>query len=334
VLEAKAAASQFLRAVRGKRSQVAFARRLGFRSNVAHSWETGRNYPTASQTLGVAQRLGHDVRGALERFYRNPPEWLAGIEPASPEGVLHLLRDLRGRTSLAHLARTSGLSRFALSRVFSGKSEPRLPDFLRIVEASSLRVLDLIQVLVDPTELPSIADAFRMLEAARSVAYDEPWTLAVIRVLELEAYRASRQSSITFIATRLQLQRPVVERCLLLLERSGQIRAEGRRHRVVAGSALDTRHDPARARMLRKWWVERALERFGEGDDRIFSYSVFGVSERDYQRLRELHRAYFRELRAIVAASEPVERVVLANIQLLGLDTQTLRASGRARSPA
>jgi hypothetical protein len=36
--------------------------------------------------------------------------------------------------------------------------------------------------------------------------------------------------------------------------------------------------------------------------------------------VRELHRAYFQELRAIVAGSQPVERVVLANVQLLALD--------------
>lgn len=37
-------------------------------------------------------------------------------------------------------------------------------------------------------------------------------------------------------------------------------------------------------------------------------------------RVREPHRAYFQELRAIIATSEPVERVVLANVQLIGLD--------------
>ena len=52
----------------------------------------------------------------------------------------------------------------------------------------------------------------------------------------------------------------------------------------------------------------------------IGSYNLFTVSERDLGRLRELHLAYFRELRAIVAESEPAERVVVANVQLFGLD--------------
>jgi hypothetical protein len=191
---------------------------------------------------------------------------------------------------------------------------------LRIVEASSLRVIDLIAALVEPSALPSLAEPWRKREAARSAAYGEPWTLAVIRALELESYRSSACHVPGAIAERLGIPLEVEATCLGLLEQSGQIRREGTHYRVVADAALDTRRDPERALALRRWWSERALERFGEGPDRIFSYNVFGISERDYQRVRELHRAYFQELRAIVAGSQPVERVVLANVQLLALD--------------
>jgi hypothetical protein len=318
-------ARELLRALRGKRSQVAFSRRLGFRSNVAHSWETGRNYPTAAQTLRIAERSGIDVRDALRRFYRNSPAWLARSQPTSPRTVARMLQDLRGRTSIVHVARASGLSRFALSRALSGLAEPRLPDFLRIIEATSLRMLDWIGAFVDPSKLPSIAESWKKLEAARSAAYDEPWTVAVIRALELSEYGALERHAPGWIARRLAISNEVEARCMTLLAESGQVRFDGTRYRIVADAALDTRRDPERARSLRKWWSERALERFGEGEDRVFSYNVFGISERDYQRLRELHRAYFQELRAIVAASQPVERVVLANVQLIGLDQPKAR---------
>ena len=313
---------QFLRALRGKRSQVAFARRLRFRSNVAHAWETGRNAPTAAQTLWVAQRAGIDVREALHRFYRNPPAWLASVDPVSSACVARLLCDLQGRTPVVEVARSSGLSRFAVARALAGQAEPRLPDFLRIVEATSLRALDWIAAFVDPAQLPALRVQWKQLEAARNAGYDEPWTLGVIRALELEAYRTSTRPAPGWVAKRLGIPLEVEARCLALLEASGLIRFDDKRkrYRIVAGAALDARRDPERAKSLRKWWGERALERFGEGDDRIFSYNVFGISERDYQRLRELHRAYFQELRTIVAASQPVERVVLANVQLIGLD--------------
>jgi hypothetical protein len=46
-----------------------------------------------------------------------------------------------------------------------------------------------------------------------------------------------------------------------------------------------------------------------------------GVSNADLERLRELQRSYFLELRSIVARSAPVEQVVLVNLQLLPLSS-------------
>lgn len=60
-------ASDFLRALRGKRSQLAFSRRLGYRSNVVARWENHRCWPTAAGTLYAASRTGIDVRGRRRR---------------------------------------------------------------------------------------------------------------------------------------------------------------------------------------------------------------------------------------------------------------------------
>ena len=44
-----------------------------------------------------------------------------------------------------------------------------------------------------------------------------------------------------------------------------------------------------------------------------------GLSRDDYLRVRELLRRAFREVRSIVAASEPTERVALLNLQFISL---------------
>jgi hypothetical protein len=44
------------------------------------------------------------------------------------------------------------------------------------------------------------------------------------------------------------------------------------------------------------------------------------VSEQDFFKIRDLHIAYFTELRSIVKKSAPAERVVVANLQLFRLD--------------
>lgn len=70
------------------------------------------------------------------------------------------------------------------------------------------------------------------------------------------------------------------------------------------------------------FWSRVAAERIeaaSESQHVGSAYNLFGVSQKDLDRLRELQRAYFREMRAIIAASEPVEAVVLATMQMVEL---------------
>ena len=182
-------ASELLRALRGERSQSAFARRLGYKSNIVYSWEAGRAFPTAAKALWAAQRSGVDVPAVLLTLYRKPPG-ASRLDPTTREGVAQLLCDLRGRASVQQVAKATGKNRYAIARWFKGSAEPRLPDFLRLIEATTLRLIDLLGGLVNPLALPSIRDAWRELELARAATYREPWSQGVLRALELEAYRA------------------------------------------------------------------------------------------------------------------------------------------------
>ena len=318
-LDFEAIASELLRALRGERSQTAFARRLGYKSNIVYSWEAGRAFPTAAKALAAAQRTGVDVQTALLSLYRTPPGD-ARLDPTTPEGVAQFLDDLRGRTTVQQLAKTSGLSRFAVARWLKGEAQPRLPDFLRIVEAASLRLLDLLGGLVDPLGLPSVRDTWRELELARAATYREPWSQAVLRVLELVAYRSLARPEPGWIAARLGITPAQAERALELLVATGQVEKTRTGYAPLGeGRVIDTRRDPDAAHALRVFWSEVALQRLQARADGLYSHSVFAVSERDLSRIRELQKAYYQEVRAIVAQSEPVERVALLNLQLLPL---------------
>jgi hypothetical protein len=60
-------------------------------------------------------------------------------------------------------------------------------------------------------------------------------------------------------------------------------------------------------------------ERFLAQAEGVFSYNLFAVSNADLERIEALQRAYFRELRSIVAQSAPVENVAVVNLQLFSL---------------
>ncbi len=313
-------ASEFLRALRGRRSQAAFSRRLGYRTNVAYVWEAGRAFPTAANTLLAARRAGVDLDAALLRFYKAPPAWLDAVDPATPEGVARLIEDLRGRTSIVELARAAGKSRFAVARWLRAEAEPRLPDFLLLIEKASLRLLDWMAAFVDPAQLPSLARAWVELEASRRAAYDVPWTQAVLRTLELTAYRSLRKHEPGWIAARIGISLEDEGHCLELLARTGQIFLRRKRWELRQVRMVDTRRDAQAEHKVKRWWAEVALSRLQQPESGLFSYNVFAVSEADLQRIQELQLAYFRQMRAIIADSEPSERVVLLSLQLVALD--------------
>jgi transcriptional regulator with XRE-family HTH domain len=321
-LDFEALASELLRSLRGHRSQVAFSRRLKYKSNVAYLWESKRNWPTAAVFFGACERVGIDPQESLARFYRAPPGWLRDSDFDDPSHVARLLRDLRGDTPILELASRMGRSRYAVARWLKGEAEPRLPDFLHLIEATSQRLLDFVSSLVDMESLPSMAAPWRELQAARELVARIPWSPAVLLALQTEDYLALEKHQAGWISKRLGLPLDVEEECMELLMASGQVRSEGERLRVTRIQSIDTRADPSAGQRLREWWAHIGLEHIRAGKQGLFSFNVFSVSQDDYERLQEMHRSYYRAMRAVVAASEPEQRVVVANVQLFALDEE------------
>ena len=312
-------AREFLVQLRGKRSQVAWSRRLGYRSNVAYSWESGRRWPTAAETFRAIARSGIDLEAGVVRFYGDRPPWLDELDPASPQAIAQLIDDLRGQASITRLASAAEISRYSVSRWLSASTQPRLPDFLRIVQAASLRMVDLLAAFVDPRELPTVSPIWTRMEGRRRGAALHPWTQAVLRALELEAYVEMDQHSTEWIAHRLGILTENAETCLAFLEETGQITWTGSHWRQEQ-LAVDTRRYPEVNRQLKGHWTAVAAERIEAGAPGQFSYNVFSVSRGDFEKIRELHLAYFHALRAIVADSTGSELVAVANVQLFELD--------------
>ncbi len=312
-------ASGFLRALRGSRSQVQWSRRLGYKSNVAYTWESGRRWPTAAETLRAAGRAGIDVEASLERFYGRRPDWLGDDAVHSPEAVAALLRDLKGQLSTNELAQRAGASRYAIARWLAGQTQPRLPDFFAVVEAASVRLADFVACFVDPELVPEIGPLWERIEATRRAAFEAPWTQGLVRALELDDYRALPVHEDAWVAERLGIDEQIVRDCLELMMLGGQVRWTGSHYEVDA-IAVDTRRTPEIGRFLKVHWSAVAAERIEAGAPGQFSYNVFIVSRSNFEHIRKLHLAYFHALRALVATPQPLECVAVANVQLFALD--------------
>jgi transcriptional regulator with XRE-family HTH domain len=316
-------AIELIRALRGPRSQVALSRRMRCKSNVLYTWESGRRFPTAAVFFELAERVGLDTSAIVARFLGNLPASLQHARMREPRAVAALLEHLKEGTTLLELARRVGTNRVSVGRFLKAEAEPRLPMFLKLIEASSLRLLDFVDGFVSPAELPETRDAWRMLEAQRRVAYELPWSHAVLRVLELSAYKASKLHRDDFVAERLQISLDEAKRCLHALAESKLIVRRKGLWIVTQVLAVDTRRNPEAGRALKSHWANVGLERLPALEPRahdLFSYNLFTVSEHDFARLRELHIAYYQELRRVIEQSSPAERVAVVNLQLFRLD--------------
>jgi hypothetical protein len=98
---------------------------------------------------------------------------------------------------------------------------------------------------------------------------------------------------------------------------------------------VDTQGGRAALRQLKAHWAGVAARRLTttstEAD--LFAYNVFSASEADFERIREILRAAYREIRSLVAASEPAEVVALINLQSLRLFPTLAATSPREPAP-
>lgn len=313
------ASVELLRALRGKRSQAAFSRRLGYRSNIVSRWENRRCWPTAAGVLRIAARAGVNLRTSLDSFLRVPSPWLDQIDLASPSAVVSLLEDLRGKVAIVDVAREAGFSRFSVSRWLKGLAEPKLPQFLHLIDVLSLRLLDFLAAFVDPRQMPSVASAWSRRQAAREAAFARPWSHAVLRALELASYQALPAHEPDWIARSLGISGAEERRCLELLEQAGQIRSLDGRWSIAGDLAIDLRSEPEGLVALKAFWLKVARTRLQAGASGTFGFNLFAASEADLVALRELHVAYFQQMQARIARSEPSECVALFSTQLVRL---------------
>jgi transcriptional regulator with XRE-family HTH domain len=317
-------ARELLRELRGRRSQRALSRRLGFESNVIYRWEAGRSVPSAGDFFRLVELLKGPALSSVDRFLHHAFELPKGSSLTDTDGVVSLLQHLRGEARINDLAQAVGCSRFVMTRWLKGTTQLPLPELLSFIEATTLRLLEFLATLVDPTRLPSVGQRWKLLEASRRAAYDHPWSHAVLRVLETRAYEALDGHRRGFIAQRIGISVQEEETCLQILLQAGQIRLQRRRFVVVETQTVDTRADAEGARRLQTFWLRTALERQEARQPGLYSYNLFSISEADYQRLLQLYQAFFNDMRRLIAASEPNERVVLFATQLMPLDASEL----------
>lgn len=306
---------QIVRARRAHRSQTALSRRLGFRSNVVYTWESGRRQPSASELFRVVARTGGDPESAFRDFAVD----LSEVDLTDPRGVASLIDQLRGEARVRDVAVQCGVSRYVASRWLRGQTEPRAAELLTIVEALTFRLVDLAAALASPDALPEITQAWRELSTRREIAFTHPWSQAILRQLETRLYRELPAHEKGWLAERLNIAEGEEQACLDALARGGLIRWRDERWATEPVAVDTSMASDQQRRSLKLHWVDAGRARLEAGQEGLYSWAVVAVSRPDYERLRAAHVRYMRSLRQIVDASGPSDVVAVINMQLFPL---------------
>ena len=316
------ASRELVRALRGRRSQTACNRRLGYSSNVTHAWETGTRQPSMTDLFRLAQLTQVDTVAAARALVRKADLDLSSTAPGGVDGAAWL-RELTVGWSVAELGRQLGCNRNTLTRWLRAETEPRVAQLLQLLQLTTQRALDFVACLVPPSQVPALSRDYEDLQRQRHLAYEMPWAHAVLRVLELQAYQALPEHQPGFIAKLLGISLEQEQHALDALARAGQIRRAQGRWRPSRVLSVDTSADPRANLRLKQHWAEVGCQRLSESAlqrGALFSHNVFAVSDEGYQHIHRAHLEYYDRLRSLVAEFAAPTRVVLANVQLIPLD--------------
>jgi hypothetical protein len=220
---------------------------------------------------------------------------------------------------VTYLAAQIGRPRSTVSRWLSGGSECSLADLLRFVDVTTQRPVDFVAIFVDPALIPSLAGRWEEERLRRELATRLPVSQAVLRALELAEYRALPAHRPGFIATRIGISIRDEATAIEALERAAVIRWDGKRYHVEPVTLDIGQATRVADRRARAYWLERGRERLEADSEGLFSYNVMSVSSEDFERLQRMHVRYFEQVRAVVAASEPLEKVAVLGMQLFEL---------------
>jgi hypothetical protein len=294
-------ARELVRAVRGKRSQTAVNRRLGYAFNQVHRWERGQTRVKWSDFVALCAACRVDLKAALVEvigFYDDPAR--------GDLVVANLIRP----ASMTLLQRVAGLSRTEVAHWVAGRVIPRLEHVLLLLEVSRSSLLELASKLVEIELVASLAGEAALRAQRRDLLTRHPNLEVVVAVLELEGYRALARHDDAFVAARAGL--PVEETRTILagLVEVGTIALRRRKYVLEERwqATYDLRGDFGVITPVKLHWMKeaaRALEgqrAFPEKD--FFSYYVFNASDEVAEKVTAEYADFLKRVIALVTTGE------------------------------
>ena len=144
-------------------------------------------------------------------------------------------------------------------------------------------------------------------------------------MIELEHGGLQQHGVRSFVAA-LGVDEETVAVALQALLAAQVIARTGERHRVLGSLTVDISGGRSALHEIKAHWSRAAAVRaLHPHSDDVFGYNVISASQADLERIRELLKRTYREIRAIVACSEPSQRAALVNLQLVNWELRPVK---------
>jgi uncharacterized protein (TIGR02147 family) len=245
-------------------------------------------------------------QGSAQRGYKQRLARAASCQPSFLSQVFSLRADL-SRDHAADIAPELGLDEseeeyFVLLVDLARASSPRLKDAIR------RRLARLKKARLQPSARVA---AKKMRDGSFNALYYSSWYWAAIHMLTF----IPQDRTLPAIAQRLQLPAAVVERCLARLESEGLVARKGTEW-VSSGDNVHLPTDSPFNEINHSHWRLKALADVQKKDPASIHYSsVFTVSRKDLDRLRELVISQLMQSRQLIVES-PSEELCCLSVDL------------------
>ena len=116
-------AAELIRSLRGKRSQAALSRRLGYKSNIVNRWERREAFPSAVAFLASSPARTRDSPRRSSASFRARRRSSPRSRPISRAAWPSFLRELRGKAPILTIAKElQGYNRYSVGAGWTAAS--------------------------------------------------------------------------------------------------------------------------------------------------------------------------------------------------------------------
>lgn len=316
-----------LEGVRGERRQNDLSRRLGYRSNQWHKWESGQTAFMWKDLVKVTRTLELPLQEAVDRVIGH-----RGI--AAEDGKAFFVEIWKKYVGNRPNETRPGvrISRAKLSRITRGRQDLELALVFGLLDEMSTTLPFFVDALCPSIPEKSIRKELSRFRRQVSDEADVPWACALEAALESRAYQSLRRHDDGTLAEQLGIPKAMVARGLAALRESEAIRLDRGKY-VLNSKRVDMDPDIRSSARLARFWTEICLERFNETDGvpasrRGWSYRIFPVSSEARRQLYEAQLEFARKILRIAQEDRDRPKSLIQAVMLHLFDSDEMKASG------